>query len=413
MKKSKLVFSLGMALVTGTWLAASAQQNTTLKVLSFASGDGAANTVAVNEQFMKENPGIKIEFEAIPDTAGYTQVLNTRLASGDGPDVFWSHDVAELRSICPTGACLDLSKEPWVNRMTTGARKFSTLNGKVFQFQSQFVGVGMFVNNDLLKQVGAKVPETYPEFLTALAKLKAAGKTPLVVGAKEGWAPAMLSLMWAANTVYRTNPDYDDALIAGKAKFDSAAWRSILTGIMGLARKGYFDPKVNLGISGFTEALNELAVGRAGFVVNGSWGVGDIKKIDPNLKFSFIPFPGGPAGSKPNAIVVPGVGVMVNAKTKDADSARKYVNWLTQAKNYDKFRYGAISTLKDVKSSDLAEELTPFTDAVSDDRGVSFPLSNWPRADFQNVMTREMQRLFQGTDARSVLNIWDSEFKKK
>ncbi|ULH18018.1 extracellular solute-binding protein (plasmid) [Deinococcus sp. KNUC1210] len=409
MLKSTLTLTATLA-----FLSVATAQTVTLHVIGFKTGGELGALPALNAQFEQQNPGIHVEYEGISDAAGYDDVLRTRLTGGDAIDVFMGHANKDVRAYAPAGLALDLSREPWAGQLTSSARSLSTVNGKVAQLPLEFASIGLYYNKGMLDAVGAKVPQTYPEFLVAVAKLKAAGKTPMLVGSKDGWGTFVTTTAIAANTIYRKNPNYDDVLVAGKTKFDSRDWQDVLSRLTSLGKSGAFNVPLNMGINGLDQAMNEFIAGNVAFVVHGNWNVATIKKTNPDLRFGFQAFPGGPAGSKPIGIVLGGSTWMVNAKGKNLDAARKYLAFWAAPNNLKQWTSAATAfpTIKGV-SSTLPAEMSGFSDAVSDDRAINFPFQNWPRTDFQDIYIKGLQNLLLGTAPRSVLQTWDKEFRAR
>ena len=392
-----------------------AQQSTiTLRVVGFKSGNELGNIPQINALFTQENPGIKVEYETIPNDT-YNAVMNSRLVAGDTTDVLFGRARENMSNWVKADFVADLSDQPWTRSLVTSAASIARVSNKTYQFPTQVVGLGLLYNKTMLESVGAKVPQTYAEFLVACDKLKKAGKTPLLIGMKDGWGALLFSTLVAANTVYVQNPDFDDQVIAGSAKFSGAAWTSVLRTYDDLTRRGLFDPKINLGVGGFDQALNEFTAGRVAFVPHGSWTVSGIKKTSPNLQFGFGPFPGGRVGSKPRGIDLTGVTLMVNAKSKAQDAAKKYIAFWAQDRVLKTYleKEGSFSTLKG-GTTNLPSEMNSFVQAVSEERTLSFPFQVWPNTGFQDIYVKGIKDYVSGAaTAPSVLSDWDRQFQPR
>jgi len=60
-------------------------------------------------------------------------------------------------------------------------------NGEFYAYPTETEIQGWYYNQALFDQAGAKIPETFDELLDAVAKLRAAGITPLVHGCTDNW----------------------------------------------------------------------------------------------------------------------------------------------------------------------------------------------------------------------------------
>ena len=87
---------------------ASEGEEVTLRFLGWKTGKEEGALPEIIEGFEKENPGVKIEYEAIPTTNNYNDVLNTRLSTGEGSDIYMVSD-SMLRSCVKNGYAEDIS----------------------------------------------------------------------------------------------------------------------------------------------------------------------------------------------------------------------------------------------------------------------------------------------------------------
>ena len=102
----KLALAFGLLVTAGATLVA-AQGNITLKVLTMTAPDSIKE---INAAFEKENPGIKLNFEIIPDPQ-YGTAIEARLAGGDAPDVLGGHARQEMPKWQKAGYIEDLTTE--------------------------------------------------------------------------------------------------------------------------------------------------------------------------------------------------------------------------------------------------------------------------------------------------------------
>ncbi len=406
----KALIGIGFSVAALTLALSNAQDQTTLKILGFKVGAELAALPALNERFTKET-GIKVEYEAISDAGGFAEVIRTRFAGGDVPDVFMNHGRDEAKTFAPAGYMADLSAEPWVKTLTASAASVAKIGGKTYLLPAEFVSLGLYYNTALLEKAGIKsLPQTYSQFLSALNTSKTKGINPFLVPGKDGWAFVTSLIM--ATELWRTNPDLTEDMLAGKVKFDSTGWRTVFTNLANLGKRGLIDTTLNLGIDG-SQAMNEFKAGRLAFLVHGSWEVTGLKKNFPNLKFGFMGFPSGPANTKPVGIVLPGVAWAVSAKSKNAVAARKYVAFWAQEKNLNDWLVSA-NAFSPLKGGvvPLPSEMKPFSDAAADDRAINFPLADWP-AGFQDAYAKATIEAMQGKDIRTILRGLDQSFSKK
>ena len=127
--------------------------------------------------------GIHIDYQIIP-SANYFQVLDTKLNSGQGPDIFGGQSgVSDLEvQYHVTQNAVDLSNQSWVKREDPTALAQATLNGKVYGQEIWDIYSGYWVivyNKDIFQKAGiTSVPATYNDFVADCAKIKAARHQP-------------------------------------------------------------------------------------------------------------------------------------------------------------------------------------------------------------------------------------------
>jgi len=166
----------------------------TLEVFSWWTGGGeAAGLNKVIAIWKAENPESKFENAAVAGGAGTNAkaVLAQRLAAKDPPDSFQGHAGAELQDYIKAGQL-----EP----IDALYRQFGLAKVLPKQLLSQITYKGhlysvpvnihranvLWYSPVVLKNAGVtKVPATWPQFMSALQKVKAKGLIPLAVG--EQW----------------------------------------------------------------------------------------------------------------------------------------------------------------------------------------------------------------------------------
>lgn len=365
----------------------------TLNFYHWKAGDSGPTITSIIKKFEAANPTIKIEFEGAP-TDQYQQVLPTRLAAGDAPDVFGIFPGQTSAAIVKAGYVADLSNEAWASRLTGGAKQIMTYDGKLRALPLDQNVIGVVYNKQIFKDAGiTAVPTTWEEFNAACEKIKAKGITPLALGIKDQWVTQLIPYTMVTTAIYRDTSDFDAQVTSGKASFAKSNWTSLMADYLALNDKGYF----NSGALGTTydQTVQNMATGKAAMVVNGNWIIAPIVKAAPNLQLGMFALPYRKSGdTKP--IWVPGaVGatIAVSASTKYPDEAKKFVAFWAQpdiSKEWLKAA-GAFPVLKDVTPDldPVAAEMLPALQAGS----YPFPDQNWPKG-VQDVMLKDIQGVF-------------------
>jgi raffinose/stachyose/melibiose transport system substrate-binding protein len=241
--------------------------------------------------------GIHIDYQIIP-AANYFQVLDTKLNSGQGPDIFGGQSgVSDLEvQYNVTQNAVDLSNQEWVKREDPAALSQATLNGKVYGQEIWDITSGYWIivyNKNIFQQVGiTSVPATYNDFVADCAKIKAAGINPIYEPISDGWH----QVLWYPEIGARMEqlePGLYDKLNANQATLaGDPASNTAMAQINELYQKGYFGPTALSDQYANTE--KEMASGKYAMTIDGLTEPEAIQAAYPNIQassFGFFPIP--------------------------------------------------------------------------------------------------------------------------
>lgn len=278
-------------------------------------------------QLVKEKyPNITITVDTLP-TDQYKNNIKSRLAAGEGPDIFtwWAFGLVE--QLAKADYLMDLGGLDFVKGMNPSLLKGFTIDGKLRAIPRGTTFLGVFYNKALFAKAGVKeLPADWPSFLAVCKKLKAAGITPIVAADKD-WVHIQYMLYSAASSVlYRDDPDYDAKVISGKAKLTDPKWIEIIDKMKALYANGYI-AKGSLGVGG-EQAFQIFNDGQAAMKIDGTWDIGNLtKKGAVEFERGMFSLPTNDAG-KP--LVMPfsiDSGLVVNKFTKNYDAVQKVLSY--------------------------------------------------------------------------------------
>ncbi|MCD6449981.1 MAG: sugar ABC transporter substrate-binding protein [Thermotogaceae bacterium] len=172
MKRSLLIILLVFALVTFSFA------ERTLKI--WAMGEEAKNLSIMVEKFMKENPGVKVEVQAIPWSAAYDKIL-TGIAGMQLPDLA-QMGTTWMAPFGAMGVFEELSsymRNSFISEdlFFEGSWQTVKLHGGVYGIPWYVDVRVMFYRTDVLKEVGYDhAPQTWEELYDAAKKLAARGE---------------------------------------------------------------------------------------------------------------------------------------------------------------------------------------------------------------------------------------------
>lgn len=202
----------------------------------------------VVDEYMKANPNVEIEMTILENEAFKTK-LTTVMQSKNPPDIFHSWGGGVLAEYANAGLLKDITKEvkgtAFGKSMAEGVWKVYQANGKQYGAPHDMGAVTFWYNKDLLAKVGYNsFPTDWDDFLVMVKKLKAAGITPISLGAGDKW-PAMyyfayLSLRLGgpdlfANLGAKGSKGFNDPIFVKAAQMykDLAALEPFQTGFLG------------------------------------------------------------------------------------------------------------------------------------------------------------------------------------
>jgi len=145
----------------------------------------------VAKDFEADHPGVKVDVQAMAHEDMVSK-LQAAFQSGDVPDIYMERGGGEMADHVAAGLTKDISSQAADEISKIGPSVAGwQIDGKTYALPFSVGVVGFWYNKDLFAQAGIdKAPTTMDELYGAIDKLKAAGITPLSVGAGDKWPAA-------------------------------------------------------------------------------------------------------------------------------------------------------------------------------------------------------------------------------
>ncbi|MDA3811647.1 MAG: extracellular solute-binding protein [Spirochaetaceae bacterium] len=255
-KVFSLLLSLMMLLVAVTSVSASGQKEVVSSgpvVVEWwaLSGGGGANDPST--EYKKEvvaayeaaNPNVKINLTILENEA-FKQKIQVAIQAGNPPDIFHSWGGGVMVEYANQGMLRDITD--YVN--STLSKKIGMGPLGVYGYEGTYYGapydmggVVFWYNKDIFEAAGVTVPTTWDQMLASVDKLKAAGYTPIALGAGDKW-PAHFWWVYLAmrvggidafNAAYGGSGSFKDETFvkAGELLLQLAAKEPFQTGFLG------------------------------------------------------------------------------------------------------------------------------------------------------------------------------------
>jgi raffinose/stachyose/melibiose transport system substrate-binding protein len=293
----------------------------------------------LNAQFEAAHPGVKIErtgrsFDDLILT------LKLTLASGGGPVVSKANQgaqemgaMAKQKQLLPVDAYI--AKYGWDKRQSESVLARDRWSeqgefglGPTYGISSLGEMVGLFYNAKVLREAGIeKPPTTMEEFVKDVEALKTKGSIALMLGtAKGNMALHMFAALSQAAIGSSDRKTLDDLIYGRGGKWNTPGNLAAAKQLQEWAASGAFLD----GYQGVADddAVQLFASGQGGFLITGTWRLGDLQ-ANPDIHFMAVP---GFSGTL-HPLVVGGVDlawtITANAKDKATqDLAGEYLNYM-------------------------------------------------------------------------------------
>ena len=145
----------------------------------------------IANDYNAEHKGVKVEFKYLENEAFKAKLPTMLQADESRPDLFYSWGGGVMQAQDKAGFLKDVTKDvaPWESELAPTAVDAFKVDGKVVGVPFEVGEVAFYYNKKLFEKAGVKAEEikSWNDFLGAVKKLKAAGITPIVVGAGEKW----------------------------------------------------------------------------------------------------------------------------------------------------------------------------------------------------------------------------------
>jgi raffinose/stachyose/melibiose transport system substrate-binding protein len=145
----------------------------------------------IAKDYNAAHPGVNVQFKYLENEAFKAKLPTMLQADESRPDLFYSWGGGVMQAQDKAGFLKDVTKEvsAWDSDLSPTAVDAFKVDGKAVGVPFEVGEVAFYYNKKLFEKAGVKAEDikSWDDFLGAVKKLKAAGITPLVVGAGEKW----------------------------------------------------------------------------------------------------------------------------------------------------------------------------------------------------------------------------------
>jgi xylobiose transport system substrate-binding protein len=275
------------------------------------------------QAFQTANPGITVQFTPYPGP-DYPAKLQTAVAGGAPSDVLGMLE-GDIISRAGAGGDLpyiDLTGKVDVSQLTDTARGQVEVGGKVYGCPLASYTVGLAYQKPIFEKHGLTPPKTWAELKATAQKLKDAGETPIVLGAKDGVHPYFMYIGLVSAVL---GPEGFDQLRRGERKLtdpDLVAAAQLLLDLQPFYQPGF-------QATDYVTAKAIFANGKGAMEVAGTADFTGYRQVNPNADLGFAAWPGPSDGLySTNTGMELLYTVSKTASTDKQNAATKLVAWL-------------------------------------------------------------------------------------
>jgi raffinose/stachyose/melibiose transport system substrate-binding protein len=293
----------------------------------------------LNEAFMSTYPNVKIKRVAKSFT-NLNTTLKLAVSGPNAPDIVEANQGRQVMGqlvkgglLKPLDAYADAYgwNDRWsktlldLNKFSSDGKQFGS--GDLYGVSQQGEIVGVFYNRDMVKTV----PKTFEEFESMLAAAKKKGQTPISFGNLDKFG-GIHEFQTVQNQFASKDATRNFVFAKDGASFDTSENKEAATTLQDWAKKGYFTKDFNG--TGYDPAWQQFTKGKGPFTIAGTWITSDALTALGD-KLGFFLMPGKEAGAEPVSLGGESLPWGITSKSKNADVAAAYIDFITNAKAAD------------------------------------------------------------------------------
>jgi raffinose/stachyose/melibiose transport system substrate-binding protein len=340
------------------------------------------------KELAEKNVDVTIKTE-MPNSDQSKQILQTRLASNDAPDLFTIH-ANDIPAYYKAGYLSDLSNQTAIKSLYEPVKKTVTIDGKIVVLPFESTTWGYLYNKKIFKDLGITPPNTLDEMKAVIAKITAANIAPFELAFQESWVPQLMTAQSLGGIVSSKHPDWIEKMSAGQASYsDVAAIFDIIDLINANGTKKPFEVGNEAGAA-------EFANGKSAMWVQGPWNADAILKVNPSFEMGVAALPVSNDSKDTMINLSTSTSLAVSPTTKNKEVALDLLNYILDEKDssalFKQLKFNPISTVHKFEVNPWVKESSAYVENGKAYQDLKLP----------NGVTDEQAKLLQSYYAKSV-----------
>ncbi len=277
-----------------------------------------------------EAVGVELDIQVLP-LEQMEQIYKVKAGTNDLPDLISYHPGARTRDdLQAKDKLIDLSDMPIIQNILDDIKPYYVEpDGKVYGVPGQALKFGgIAYNKKAFTEAGVSIPQSLDELFAVSEKLKAAGKVPLYLSAKDSWTLQIPGLA-AFSYDQLQSPGILDKINTNQATFkDAAHFIEAFDTMKKMVDQGYVNSDYLSAT--YTNGLQAISEGKAGMYPVLTSAFSTILDTMPDLinDVGFFPWP--VEGDK-TVTVWPPMIYGIPQSSKNADAVKKYIEFFASS----------------------------------------------------------------------------------
>lgn len=273
------------------------------------------------KELAEKNIDVTIKLE-MPNADQAEQILKTRFASGDAPDIYTLHAIADIPTFYNAGYMNDLSDLDFVDDLFDEVKNTVTYDGKVVALPMESLSWGYLYNKDIFNSLGLIPPGTLKEMEVVINKLKSAKVTPFILAFQESWIPQLMMALSLGGIVSSDVNGFVNRMNNGQASYSEVSQVfNIIDMIMANGTEKPFEVGSMAGSTNF-------ANGEAAMWVQGPWMAESILEVNPDMNLGVAPLPVNNNANNAMINLATSTSLAISPECENIDVAEDLMNYI-------------------------------------------------------------------------------------
>ncbi|MGV2881286.1 ABC transporter substrate-binding protein [Paenibacillus taichungensis] len=334
--------------------------------------------------FTKEYPNIAINMNTVPDPV---KVLTSRFATNDIPPLFTDFPTQlQFKEKVKNGYIENLSDQPFIKDVNEKYLDMTVADdGGYYSLPYARNYMAVYYNINLFEQNNVKIPTTYAEFVEACKLFQSKGITPLYLPLKD------VGHIFQATNIAFAPGGVEEMVKVAKGEGQVEGNPVFLEFAKKLRELTQYANKDAFGVS--AQMMQEaFANGQAAMIISGSYGRGNIKVANPNMKFGAFPLPNDTVDTTTALSGVnASLSISAKAKPEEKEAALTFLKYIARPEVAQKWSdlSGEPSIIKGTTYGD--QYLQPILDFIDNGR-----VHDWMSSTLESAIVTELYSTTQG-----------------